>query len=274
MTWIVATPTKLGCAVALSDIRVTWGSREEDCLLKIYPVGSELATIISGTAWRGTGPAVGFAGSVKIGFRMISELKGLIRERELWTQEEIADLCSKRSCEIFQNSLTQEKECGCALMLIGVLPTETTQRFPGWSLPNQPPRFVPKPFVCCFRNEKFEPEFAYDGEVASIGCGSSVEAYKKLLGNLSDQPSNPSFLRRAREADSVKLWLWFNVTSKSVEAPQPGISPHFHVCTAFADSVEIVGGHSIGPMPKVATSFEEFEQMANDFGLLACGAKC
>jgi transposase len=59
MTWVIATNVPiLGYAIAISDIRVTFGElnarKERDCLQKIYPVGQDLAA--------------GFAGAAEIGF--------------------------------------------------------------------------------------------------------------------------------------------------------------------------------------------------------------
>ena len=60
MTWVVGTPTMFGYAFGISDVRVTLGGTEIDCLQKIYPVGRWVAAA--------------FAGSVKIGFAMIDML--------------------------------------------------------------------------------------------------------------------------------------------------------------------------------------------------------
>src|SRR6266511_2331168 len=65
MTWIVGRAVPWGCAAALSDIRVTLADRSEvDCLQKIYPVGRFIA--------------LGFAGSVAIGFGMVGRLRQLL----------------------------------------------------------------------------------------------------------------------------------------------------------------------------------------------------
>ena len=61
MTWIVGRSIPFGYSVALSDIRVTLDGREIDCLQKIYPVGPFIA--------------MGFAGSVPIGFAMIDRMR-------------------------------------------------------------------------------------------------------------------------------------------------------------------------------------------------------
>ena len=50
-----------GFAVGISDIRVTTPNEERDCLQKIYAVGP--------------GVALGFAGSVAIGFAMVDRLR-------------------------------------------------------------------------------------------------------------------------------------------------------------------------------------------------------
>ncbi len=56
MTWVVATPTLLGYALVVSDIRVSWGtSYYFDCLQKIHLVSPSMIA--------------GFAGSVEIGFK-------------------------------------------------------------------------------------------------------------------------------------------------------------------------------------------------------------
>jgi hypothetical protein len=62
MTWIVGTPYGFGYGIGISDVRVTLGDHSEhDCLQKIYPVGRFIA--------------MGFAGSVRIGFAMIETLR-------------------------------------------------------------------------------------------------------------------------------------------------------------------------------------------------------
>src|ERR1700682_5093850 len=65
MTWIVGTPTLFGYGIGISDVRVTLADgSEHDCLQKIYPVGRFVA--------------MGFAGSVRIGFAMADVLSELL----------------------------------------------------------------------------------------------------------------------------------------------------------------------------------------------------
>jgi len=75
MTWIVGTGTMFGHAVLASDIHATlkYGKGEEhyiDCLQKIYPLGKFVVG--------------GFAGSVKIGFSIISSLHRRAQGRNIF----------------------------------------------------------------------------------------------------------------------------------------------------------------------------------------------
>jgi hypothetical protein len=66
MTWIVGMPTMWGYSFAVSDVRVTLADgSERDCLQKIYPVARSIA--------------LGFAGSVRLGFKMVEAMKALSR---------------------------------------------------------------------------------------------------------------------------------------------------------------------------------------------------
>src|SRR6266536_273159 len=82
MTWIVGRALPWGCAAALSDIRVTLADRSEvDCLQKIYPVGRFIA--------------LGFAGSVAIGFGIVGRLRqllGTVKPGEAWEPDFVPQL--------------------------------------------------------------------------------------------------------------------------------------------------------------------------------------
>jgi hypothetical protein len=62
MTWIIGMPTMWGYSFGISDIRVTLADgSERDCLQKIYPIAHSIA--------------LGFAGSVCIGFKMVEVMR-------------------------------------------------------------------------------------------------------------------------------------------------------------------------------------------------------
>jgi len=81
MTWVIGTPTMFGYGIGISDVRVTLADgSERDCLQKIYPVGRFLA--------------MGFAGSVRIGFAMIDAISGYLKTDDdtgMWDPTAVAN---------------------------------------------------------------------------------------------------------------------------------------------------------------------------------------
>lgn len=109
MAWIVGAGVPfLGYAVAISDIRVTFGNEERDCLQKIYQVGQYLAA--------------GFAGSVEIGFEMISSLQNGLKIEDpsvAWDPIVIAQEWPATARKIFQKYPATTQGLGAQLILLG-----------------------------------------------------------------------------------------------------------------------------------------------------------
>ena len=72
MTWVIGGSTIFGYGVLISDVCVSWElGYQFDCLQKIYPLSNSIMG--------------GFAGSVKIGFQLLQDLRdflGLTDEEE------------------------------------------------------------------------------------------------------------------------------------------------------------------------------------------------
>jgi len=70
-----------GYGIGISDVRVTLeDGSQHDCLQKMYPVGRFMA--------------MGFAGSVRIGFAMLEELSSLLGaagEDQMWNPNDVAE---------------------------------------------------------------------------------------------------------------------------------------------------------------------------------------
>jgi len=61
MTWIIGTVPPFGYSILVSDIRVSWSNgTERDCLQKMHKIGDDYLC--------------GFAGSVRVGFRLLDLL--------------------------------------------------------------------------------------------------------------------------------------------------------------------------------------------------------
>jgi hypothetical protein len=262
MTWIVGAAAALGYAVGISDIRVTFSDgSEQDCLQKIYPIARFVAA--------------GFAGSVRIGFTILSGLAYLMRDAppdRAFFPQSVADCLSPLARDIFQSQSPEERALHSHLMLLGAHPTEDVG-IPGYS----------RCSVHILKSPDFMPIATRIGEVVSIGSGSVYPSYRETLAEFS---SNPMLLlqmeRTGRGASTV--WLRLAVHQTVVKNPVPGISPHAHICLVYRGTIDISpndhdqhdgdGKQLEFRMPKVATTWEEFVQICADNRTNAEGAVC
>lgn len=267
MTWIVGAGVPLlGYAVAISDIRVTYGGLERDCLQKIYQVGQYLAA--------------GFAGSVQIGFEMIRSLQKGLKVEDLslaWDVTVIAEEWPVAARKIFRKYPADIQRLRSQLILIGVHPTEEVGT-PGRG----------RPYIYSFSCPDFEPVQAKPYEVLSIGSGSDVAPYRDLLTRYSSDAEFRTLLMHGESMPGGTATMFAsNATSVLKRTPTPGISQHLHLCIVRRGEVQIwPNDHScsgrweawpLGPpdgspknvheemktfrMPRVATTFEELCQM-------------
>jgi hypothetical protein len=214
MTWIVGTPTPFGHAVALSDIKVTLGDNSEcDCLQKIYPVGRFLA--------------LGFAGSVQIGFDMVACLSRLLYHPNAslaWEPQAVAGWWPQHARGIFGSAAKEEQDSDSQLMLLGVHPTEHLGN-PEW----------PKASVHRFSAPDFEPVAAACREVVCIGLGTEVGEYAALLSSLSGSLDVLKF----EMVGGVALGLEAILTKTLQRWPRPGVSRHLHVCQVWRGGISL-----------------------------------
>ncbi|MGC2742713.1 MAG: hypothetical protein WA672_05965 [Candidatus Angelobacter sp.] len=270
MTWVIATNVILGYAVGISDIRITFGPpgrrQERDCLQKVYSVGQDLAA--------------GFAGSVEIGFAMINSLRRALKLEDqslAWDPKQIAEQWPPHARRIFSSYPSAQQELGSQLILIGANPREST--------PNTP---TMRTCVYSFSWPEFEPVQAGPHEVLSIGSGTDVTPYRKLLERYShDHKFRNMLLMGESMAGGAATMFGSYVTNVVRDNPIPGVSPHLHLCLVRTGEVQVWPNdhshrgrwqvHSLGPpaqnptpdfgdmekfrMPIVARSFEELCQM-------------
>jgi len=101
-----------GYSIGISDIRVTLGDgSEHDCLQKIYPMTNSIA--------------MGFAGSVRIGFMMAEAMRRWLHCDELdgfWQPLEVAEQWPEIASKVFHSASPEEQDLQCALMLLSTDP--------------------------------------------------------------------------------------------------------------------------------------------------------
>jgi hypothetical protein len=258
MTWVIGTPTIFGYAIGLSDIRVTFSDgSERDCLQKIYPVGRFIAA--------------GFAGSVAIGFALMSRINKLLWSSDVksaWNPCEVARWWQSDARGVFGSFGDSERKLGSQMIMLGAHPTENMGDAP-W----------PRSYVYRFSGQTFKPVQAKTAEVLSIGFGSIVTPYQELIKHISQDESIVQ-LETGRSGGMLR-GIVMSITRGTENSPTKGISPHLHICVVTRGQVEIGKNDRryIGKakahdfiMPKVATSLDELYQIAQAQGLSATGA--
>jgi len=280
VTWVVGMPTTLGYSLGISDVRVTVGKSEFDCLQKIYEVGPFLA--------------LGFAGSVRIGFAMVDRLKELLEgpEDSAWDPLAVAEWWPADAREFFDGFPAKDQVDQCHLMLISADPQRTAGEAP-WGMS----------YVHVFRSPHFIAETVRPSGIVSIGSGSQYPACRAAVEQIiaeNDDSANLT-LTESGVPGNIATVLGFRLTEILQQAQPAGISAHLNYCWAYPGSV-IIGSndHSrFGPqwtmmsagsgilgakeqqppraafpaggtaftMPALATSWVELEKMLKDRGV-------
>lgn len=259
MTWVVGRAIPFGYSVALSDIRVTLADGSEvDCLQKIYPVGPHIA--------------LGFAGSVPIGFAMVERLRQLLAGLEpnmAWEPDVVAEWWPEDAREVFQAFGAETRSHGCHLLMAGAHPNRNNGDS-HWALS----------YIHRFRSPDFLSKLAGGDEIVSVGSGSGVAEYSEALRRLGD---GFEFLQLEVIGPGMSAFGLMESVSHAIQInPTPGISRHLHVCIAARNEIRLgrndggfFGGEGGGLlMPPVAQSLDELSQLLGARGQALSDATC
>jgi len=253
----------LGFSIAISDICVTFdGGSTRDCLQKIYRVGPDIA--------------VGFAGSVEIGFAMLYRLAQLLKceAGTDWDPTEVANWWPADARAMFAQFPQKQKELGCDLLMASVHPNLNSGDAP-WA----------RSYLHVFRSPEFEAELAPVQTPVSIGSGSEVAPFKFALKEIIDDKDNKGFGLLQAEVGmtgGMVTVLGHDLTRLIEEHEPSGISPHLHLCMVARGGVTIAPndyrffGSASSPtktftMPTVARSWKELQEMLRATGATADG---
>jgi hypothetical protein len=260
MTWVVGMPSWFGYSLGLSDICVTLGDRSTvDCLQKIYPVGRFVA--------------LGFSGSVQIGFAMVDRLADLLvtAPGEAWDTEIVAQWWPEQARLVFDGFPEKARNGKSSLMMLSVHPNRDNGAFP-------------LPFAHIFRSPNFNPIPIRTNDAASIGSGTQVDACRETLERLcNDEEHRLELMQMAQVKDGILQVLGLDFAQLLEKAQPKGISPHMHLCAVRRGEIAIAPNdytrfEDSGPvaftMPKVATSWLGLLQMLNARGASAEGSVC
>lgn len=174
--------------------------------------------------------------------------------------------------QVFQAAPESEQVLHSHLLLLGAHPTEDVG-IPGCA----------RCSVHILKSPDFAPHLAETGKVVSIGSGSTVPSYQKVLAGFS---SNFLSLLRGEEMNMGMGFLALSmVVQKTIEQnPTVGISPHAHICVVRRASIKVgtndetryppTGEVIEVRMPLAATNWAEFVRMASSSTGSADGAVC
>jgi hypothetical protein len=242
--------TMIGYAVAISDIRVTQGAHERDCLQKVYSVAP--------------GVALGFSGSVMIGLRMVDalarELAGI--SADLIDPMAVAAAFPGLARDEFDRSPDEAQTSGCSLMMVSAHPSRNRGAAP-----------FPATFLHIFRSPNFETTEVQTSRIESIGSPSRAEACRRALQEIMrSEERDLGILKSLMMVPHLGAasTLGYDLTKLLQESPQVGVSPYLHVCTVTRGQVIIAPNDFVmyeasGPkefrMPEVARSWNELVTM-------------
>jgi hypothetical protein len=273
VTWVIGASSIFGYGTIISDVRVTFADgSERDLVQKAY----------------GLGPFIigGFAGSVKIGFRLLESLRHALTPPDAkepgtvwaWEPLAVAEVWQPMAAEIFANSETSEQKCLSHILLVGIsneIDPETAH------IPNVVQG--PRAFIIKMMSPHFEPIVTNRRlSVEHIGSGGYIPRYTELIRSYFDIGSN------TLQAETGAIGMWPKMLARGVmrvvnENPVKGISPHVHILVCrngemFTMTNDAKTYRQGDPeiqefsMPAVAHSYEGFLTMCGKSGLAAEGA--
>jgi hypothetical protein len=276
-----------GYSFAVSDIRVTLeDGSERDCLQKIYPVAQSIA--------------LGFAGSVCIGFKMVEVMKEWLHNDATdcaWFPLETIELWPDIARDIFAAAPPQEQAGHSHLIMLSADPKATNG-------------MGPATYAHILRSPDFKPVQIVTHKVAGIGSGNFIDEYKKSLDELSENhEQNFSMMQmEANNPGGMGTNLGFRITHLIRRTNPSGISSHLHYCWVYLgrtvvktndhvtigawtamesgsginqpegspkpsslDTSETIPGGTSFKMPTIAQSWGELRQMLQSTGAQAEG---
>lgn len=252
-----------GYAITVSDIQITLpDGRAFDIVRKTFPIGE--------------GIIGGFAGSVYVGFQLLSSLSGFLRETSLGADpSSVAKQWAPIARKVFDRCPDNQQGLGSEFIIVGPHPEEDL---------GIPARAMP--YLCSFSAPYFEPDITRGGNSAiSIGRGAIIPEYVEAIKDLLDPHGNKAGSLRL-EIGNTGGWASGINTAISLlleRHPAEGISSHVHTHLAAREGWKVMTSSrrmNVGTreetrikMPPVAQSWAELMSMAERLDIDAATAK-
>jgi hypothetical protein len=265
MTWVIGSSTVFGYGVLISDIRVTLPEEKEyDILQKAYPVGDFIVA--------------GFAGSVKLGFKLLENLRQFLKLPDnvkdcAWDPEWVANNWEPRAKTIYKTAQPALQDKGVSVLMVGVSPDKDVGIL-GWA----------QSYVCILRSPLFSPEILIGGnKISSIGSGENVSVYAQALKEVEGM-NNPLIQLEVRNHGGWAQGIGMHISDILKDNPTPGISQYIQIFVVQRGKIslyemnETVYPQNSEPierkMPRVARGFSEFDKILKNVREKATSAIC
>ena len=251
MTWVIGMARHLIGGVLVADVRVSFkGASECDLIQKVHQVDPNVA--------------IGFSGSVWFGFRMVEDLRTFAQNFSGAGCAPIDTLVQgwyPRVAAAWQSAPAGEQSAGCSLLVVGA---------------EEKRGFVNRNRGFCLRKPTFFPE-EFGKKPISIGSGSTVKKYQAAL-----ERDPLQWLKMVAQFNLMggPLDPFGTIVGKTIARnPEPGISPHLHLCVVRCD--DFIWGTNDRPLPRggsfamppVAADYTKFIQMSQALGLASDAAE-
>jgi hypothetical protein len=252
VTWVIGMSGHFIGAVLIADVRVSFPSGEYDMLRKIHPVAPNIA--------------IGFSGSVKVGFEMVELLRDYIADAGVGDcppPGKIVHTWWRHARRHWKSVDFAEAKYGCKLIVAGAQPAK------GIKHPNIAYR------LCA---PEFTPE-RIDRQPKSVGSGNGVANYRKLLGQSGQQwyeqyQQHPQFM----QANAGPLTVLGDIIRGGIaNTPVKSVSGHLHLCAVRCNDIlwdtndTTLKNGQLWTMPKVATDRPSYLKLVKHFGIAAEG---
>jgi hypothetical protein len=222
--------------VLVGDVRITvryadGRQREIEGVRKVYSVAPNIA--------------MGFAGNIDAGFRMVSDFAVFIGNSvppgHMTYEPSRAIFCWLRRARYhWATTLTKHQtEGGCELIFMAALPTNGPLASTAGYIARAP---------------GFEPHPIEAGTAVSIGLGSQIPEYAAALVALAVDPELMQFETMYWDhVGGAGMAVSAAISDAIDERAVPGISPHLHICSVRFGQIEIGTNDRIALTPGVAS---------------------
>jgi len=232
-------------------------------LQKAYPVSNFIAA--------------GFAGSVRIGFKLLQSLNDFLvmhsetQEKMAWDPIWVSNNWASTAKTEFEQEPATEKSLGSQFLIVGVSPQEDSglgakTYFTKFSAPHFQPGIMSRPIKFC-----------------SIGSGAGIDEYKRIMKPLFRLSSGILQAEVGHKGGWARQ-LGFSISRALADHPRRGISRHIHIIIVTRDEIYVESNDEniyVGDsppikirMPPVAQGYDHFLKLAQSAGHDITGATC